>query len=305
MNTDCVKFELDVPDHAGHTLGDALQERGLAVRLFPAGKGWRIEAYGYAVSNPERLRTLVVGDAASLGLRDVTVDVVWLPTTDWLAENCRSFAPLTIGRFHIHDSEHHEIAPANCSPILVDAATAFGTGSHETTRTCLEYIDQLRRRDRRQWPRRVLDMGCGSGILGIAAATTMGCTVTARDVDPEAVRVTRLNCRRNGVASLVNAGLSRQLSAIRPQPRYDLVLANILAEPLVRLASYLPGTLARGGHLVLAGILEQQGQQVLRAYISRGLRLERRVVLNGWLTLVVSRERTVAGARQRPASGSR
>ncbi len=295
MSTACVKFELDVPDHAAHGLGDALQERGLAVRLFPtgAGKGWRIEAYGYAVSDPEQLRTLVVGDAVSLGLSDVAVDVVWLPATDWLAENRRSFAPLTIGRFHIHDSAHHQAPRANCWPILVDAATAFGTGSHETTRACLEIIDRIRRRDRRQWPRQVLDMGCGSGILGIAAAASMGCKVTARDVDPEAVRVTRLNCRRNGVGSFVNAVFLQQIPSIfvRPRPQYDLVLANILAEPLVRLASHLPSALTRGGRLVLAGILEQQGQRVLRAYLSRGLRLEQRIVLNGWLTLVLSRDR--------------
>ena len=297
MTTDCVKFELDVPHRAAHPLGDALQERGLAVRLFPseAGTSWRIEAYGYAVQDPEHMRILITGDAARLGLNDVAIDVVWLPTTDWLAENRRSFTPLTIGRFHIHGNAHHGARPANCCPLLVDAATAFGTGSHETTRACLEFIDLLRRRDRRQWPRRVLDMGCGSGILGIAAAAAMGCRVTARDVDPEAVTVTRLNSRRNGVASLIDAARSRRLPSFRPRQRYDLVLANILAEPLVRLASYLPGTLTWGGHAVLAGILEQQGQQVLRAYLSRGLRLKRCTVLNGWLTLVLSRERTGGG----------
>ena len=141
----------------------------------------------------------------------------------------------------------------------------------------------------------VAELGCGSGIIGIAAAAAMGCRVTARDVDPEAVTVTRLNSRRNGVASLIDAARSRRLPSFRPRQRYDLVLANILAEPLVRLASYLPGTLTWGGHAVLAGILEQQGQQVLRAYLSRGLRLKRRTVLNGWLTLVLSRERTGGG----------
>ena len=118
MTSDCVKFELDVPHRIAHALGDALQERGLVVRLFPSevGTSWRVEAHGYAVEDPEQMRILVRDDAAGLGLDDVAVDVIWLPTTDWLAENRRSFSPLTIGRFYIRDSAHRGTPPANRCP---------------------------------------------------------------------------------------------------------------------------------------------------------------------------------------------
>ncbi len=291
MIADCIKLQLDVPNHAAGALSDVLQEHGLVVRLFPAirEKQCRIEVYGPGETDPNYLRSRLVEDAARFGVRDAVVDVVWLPATDWLAENQRSFAPQRVGRFYIHDSAHRDRIPVNALPLLVDAATAFGTGAHESTRACLDFIASTSRGPRRDWPQSVLDMGCGSGILGIAAATALKSRVFARDVDSEAIRVTRQNCRRNGVSHLVDVKLVRESPFAPHSQRFDLVLANILAEPLVRLAPDLCRVLASGGNLILAGMLEPQGQRVLRVYFDQGLRLVRRITSNGWLALVLSR----------------
>ncbi len=291
MSDACLKLTLEVPAAALDTVEDLLLDFGFAARLLPirGRRTWQIEAYGPASTDPAALRAAVARAADGYGQGSLTPDIVWLPHRDWVGENQRSFAPLRIGRFFVHDSAHMGQAPANSWPILVDAATAFGTGSHETTRACLLAVDRLARHDERFYPRLVLDMGCGSGILSVAAAKAMRCRVRARDVDAEAVRATRENCLRNGVGDLVVTRPVRSDGAGLESRAYDLVLANILAEPLVRLAPRLAGCLNRGGRLVLSGLLVPQEPMVLRAYLNRGLRLVSRTVDNDWVAMVLVR----------------
>src|SRR5205814_982299 len=181
---------------------------------------------------------------AGAGGRLLSIGEERLPERDWLAENRRDFPPQRIGRFFIHGSHWHGRAAPSSIPIEIDAATAFGTGEHPSTRGCLLALDRLARRRRF---RRPLDIGTGSGILAIAAAKRLRRPVVAGDIDPEAVRVARHHARRNGLASrarfLRTAGYRRR--ALR-RHKYDLILANILARPLALMARDLKRTLAPG-----------------------------------------------------------
>ena len=211
-----------------------------------------------------------------------------LPARDWVRENQESFPPRRIGRYFVHGSHHRGGVPAGAVGLLIDAATAFGTGEHASTEGCLRALDNLARRRRY---RGILDMGTGTGILGIAAAKTFVRTVLAVDIDPGSVRVARENARRNGVARRVSTfgspGFrSRCVRARRP---YDLVLANILARPLALMARDLRCALAPGGVAVLAGLIDWQESYVLAAYRLQRLRLVRRIAVDGWRTLVLRR----------------
>lgn len=211
-----------------------------------------------------------------------------LPARDWVRENQESFPPRRIGRYFVHGSHNRGGVPAGAIGLLIDAATAFGTGEHASTEGCLRALDNLARRRRY---RGILDMGTGTGILGIAAAKTFVRTVLAVDIDPGSVRVARENARRNGVARRVSTfgspGFhSRCVRARRP---YDLVLANILARPLALMARDLRCALAPGGVAVLAGLIDWQESYVLAAYRLQRLRLVRRIAVDGWRTLVLRR----------------
>ena len=223
--------------------------------------------------------------AAAVGGRLLNIVEERLPERDWLAENRRDFPPQRIGRFFIHGSHWHVRAAPSSIPIEIDAATAFGTGEHPSTRGCLLALDRLARRRRF---RRPLDIGTGSGILAIAAAKRLRRPVVAGDIDPEAVRVARHHARRNGLAGrarfLRTAGYRRR--ALR-RHKYDLILANILARPLALMARDLKRTLAPGGIAVLAGLLRRQEPFVLAAHRTRHLSLEHRLVIEGWSTLVL------------------
>ncbi len=177
--------------------------------------------------------------------------------------------------------------PAERIGLRIDAATAFGTGEHATTRGCLLALDTLARRGPRH---RVLDMGTGTGILAIAAAKTWRRPVLARDIDHEAVRIAGLNAARNGVGALVMARRSDgYLTRGIIDRRFDLVFANILARPLMRMAPRLSRALAPGGIAVLSGLLGRQERAVLAAHRAQRLVLRRRIADDGWHTLMMAK----------------
>src|SRR4051812_269737 len=155
-----------------------------------------------------------------------------LPPTDWLAQNRRDFPAQAIGRFFVYGSHHADGVPAGRHGLMVDAATAFGSGEHATTRGCLAALDRLAKRRRR--PRRPLDLGCGSGILALGMAKAWRRPVRAADIDAESVRVARENAALNGVSQLVRIDRSdgyRAPLVHRGRP-YDVIVSNILAQPL-------------------------------------------------------------------------
>ena len=254
----------------------------------PVGGASHIEAI--CEHEPDRvlLEALLGEVAAAFGLAPPALDVAWLAGRDWLAENRRAFPPVTAGRYFIHGSHFRGAVPAGRIGLKLDAATAFGTGEHASTRGCLLALDGLARGRRF---RNVLDLGCGSAILAIAAAKTWGCPVVAADSDEEAVRVAAGNAERNGVAALVEAVSSDgyRTPALRCRAPYDLIVANILARPLCRLAAGLERHLAGRGVAILAGLLEDEAAGVLSTHRRRGLRLDHRITLDGWTTLVLRR----------------
>ena len=253
---------------------------------FAAGpEEWSIEAYPQSpVLTPNlRARMALTAAAARGTLVDSNEDK--LPARDWLMENQLAFPPLRIGRFFIYGSHYRGAPPVGAIAIVVDAATAFGTGEHPSTRACLMALELLNRRRRFRKP---LDVGTGTGILSIATVKLLHQKVIAADIDPGAVAVARHNCARNGVANLVRvrraAGYCDRM--IR-KSRYDLILSNILARPLALLAADLAGSLELGGRAVLSGLLRRQEPIVLAPHRGYGIVLERRILVEGWSTLIL------------------
>jgi ribosomal protein L11 methyltransferase len=264
----------------------ALDDLAVAIAAFeivPGGE-WRLEAYTTEPPDDAAVRAalLQAADGARVGLPAYHIQP--LPPVDWLAENRRDFPVQSIGRFFIYGSHHARGAPAGRIGLLIDAATAFGSGEHATTRGCLNALDRLARRRR---IRRPLDLGCGSGILSLALAKLARRLVRAADIDPESVRVTRANATLNGVARLVRASRSDGYRArlVRRGRPYDAIASNILAQPLCRFARDLKRHLARGGTAVLSGLLVAQEAQVVAAHRRQGLALVRRTRRDGWSVL--------------------
>ena len=246
---------------------------------------WRVEAYPpSSVLSPALAAELALAAAAAGGTL-VEIGEGQLPDRDWLAENQLAFPPLRVGRFFIYGSHHRGRVPAGAIGIMLDAATAFGTGEHPSTRGCLMALDRLARRHRF---RRPLDVGTGTGILAVAAAKLLHRRVLASDIDRGAVRVARHNVARNGVAGLVRvSGADGYRDRAIPKLPYDLILSNILARPLALLARDLARTLMPGGRAVLSGLLRRQEPIVLAPHRGCGIVLERRLVIDGWSTLVL------------------
>jgi ribosomal protein L11 methyltransferase len=242
---------------------------------------WAVETYAAAPLIDPALDIRLRLAANAVGGK--ILDLIEMPVAerDWLAENRRAFPPQRIGRFFIHGSHWREQPPPGAMAIEIDAATAFGTGEHPTTRGCLVAFERLAKARRFRRPR---DIGTGSGILAIAAAKTLCRAVLASDLDPESARVARHHARRNGVSGLVRVvcagGAGRGCG-------HDLVFANILARPLMQMARDLARSVVPGGMVILSGLLRRQEAAVLASYRVQHLRLASRIVIDGWSTLVL------------------
>lgn len=259
----------------------------MAFELTPGGP-WRLEGLTMTEPDEAAIRAQLALAASGLGLPAPDATIERLPDVDWLARNRRAFPPLRAGRYFVYGSHYDGTVPPGQIGLELDAGIAFGSGEHATTRGCLLAID--RRARRRPGPRRMLDHGCGSGILGIAAAKTWPCQVAAADIDRDAVRVAAENARRNGVSPRrLRARWSDGLSRPIRRRGYDFVCANILARPLRRLSRPLARSVRAGGLLVLSGLLTAQGPDIVQAYRFQGLALARRIILDGWVTLIFRR----------------
>ena len=262
------RVALHVPSRAAPAFEAALEPFCLSVSWFgddDTGRPWTVEGLAPAMPDPDRLTEALATTAGALGVAPPDPEVTPLPPRDWLTENFRAFPPVAAGRFFVHGSHFEGAPPPGCRVLRLDAATAFGSGEHATTKGCLLALDALRHPPR-QIPRRVLDMGCGSGILAMGAAKAWGVSVLACDIDPESVRVTRANARNNGVGHLVAALRSDGYRdpAVRAGGPYDLILANILARPLMAMAGDLASVLAPGGLAVLSGFVTRDARTVER-----------------------------------------
>ncbi len=207
---------------------------------------------------------------------------------DWLSLVARDFPPLIIERFFVHGSHVEETPPVASIPIQVEAGAAFGSGEHGTTRTCLQALAWIHRRRNIT---RILDMGTGSGILAIAAAKLWNAEILAVDIDPIAVEVTADNVRINRTQHVTACAVSDgyKSSVVKHFGQCDLVIANILARPLVKFAPMLAQTLQPSGYCVLSGLLEEQERMVFSAHRAQALRLVKRFTHEGWCTLVLQK----------------
>jgi len=269
-------------------LADALSEHfeSAATAAFEGTDGrWAVEVHFEQVPEEDAVRRLV-GDTAGAGAAGrLTFETV--AATDWVAASLAGLKPVTAGRFTVHGAHDRAHVAPNQIGIEIEAALAFGTGHHGTTRGCLLALDELLKRRR---PRRVLDIGTGTGVLAIAAAKALHTQVLASDIDAEAVAIARDNARLNGVAPYVKCMCAKGLAArlFRARAPFDLVFANILLAPLTRLAKPLRPLLAPKALVVLSGLLTTQENAALAAYRPHGLTLVRRIPLGEWVTLVLS-----------------
>jgi ribosomal protein L11 methyltransferase len=281
-----------VPDvEMAASVMDAFSDLTAVSAFEEPGGGWCVE--GFTTDEPERGAVSSRLALAMLPFACTVAEPVWqkLPPKDWLNENQAAFPPLAVGRYFIHGSHFDGVIPPGRIGLLIDAATAFGTGEHATTRGCLLALDAIAAAGCR--PLRILDMGTGTGVLAMAAAKTWRRRVVARDIDPESVRVTVHNARYNGVARLMSVRKSdgyHERGVAKHGP-YDLIFANILAGPLERMAADLSRVLAPGGVAVLSGLLSRQANGVLAAHRLQRLRLKQQIVIDGWSTLVLAHAR--------------
>ena len=212
-----------------------------------------------------------------------------VPDLNWVAISQAALPPVAAGRFVVHGSHDRGRVARGPTTILIDAGEAFGTAHHATTLGCLLAIDRLTRLEAFDT---VLDLGCGSGVLAIAVAKALpGADIIATDMDVQSVKVAAENMRVNGVANRIATAVATGVAHpwLRQSPPFGLVVANILAGPLIRLAPALARTVARSGTLLLSGILIPQAPQVIAAYRASGFQLERHDRIVGWSTLTLRR----------------
>ena len=260
-----------------------LEELGLANALTEDSEDrWTLTVYAPEDAR-EAVRSVLLQEAPELPFRKERLEAA-----DWVALSLEGLTAVRAGGFVVHGSHERALARSARDAIEIEAGEAFGTGHHGTTAGCLEMIEMVLRTGR---PRTVLDLGTGSGVLAIALAKRLRRPVLATDIDPVSVRVARDNARLNRVSPLVGceAATGLQSPSIRRARPFDLVVANILAGPLIALAPSITASLSPGGSLILSGLLDRQARSVRATYLAHGMRKVAERSREGWTTLLLRR----------------
>jgi ribosomal protein L11 methyltransferase len=284
-------------------LGEMLDADENAVAAFESAdeSHWLVEVFFSAAPDEAVIRDLIVvalgGQAGKTNAARASFDRI--APKDWIAASLDGLKPVRAGRFLVHGRHDRPAIRPNDIGIEIEAALAFGTGHHGTTRGCLEFLDRELKRNR---PRRVLDVGTGTGVLAIAAARALKRRVAAGDIDPVSTDTSRQNAIANGAGAYVRpvtavGVMHRDLRAAAP---YDLIFANILAKPLRLLAPSLARVAGLDARLILSGLLAKDVAGVLAAYRGQGFALAERIDIDGWAALLLQRR----GAAQRPLPSS-
>jgi ribosomal protein L11 methyltransferase len=266
-------------------LTESFFEGQAAIAAFERPDGhWDITVHFAEPPDQTSIRELVGLAAGDNVAQHITFDTV--EAKDWVKATLEQLVPVRAGRFIVHGHHDRTRIPANKLGIEIEAALAFGTGHHGTTRGCLLLLDEVLKA---YFPRRVLDLGTGTGVLAIAAARALQIKVLASDIDPLSVRVAQENARLNGTGDCVETIQATGFSAPQFAKRgpFDLVLANILANPLRQMATPMARHLAPSALVILSGLLPHQAQSVIAAYRARGLVLKRHIQIEGWSSLLM------------------
>jgi ribosomal protein L11 methyltransferase len=247
---------------------------------------WIVEAYFGTPPDEANVRTLVAaaaGDAAARAASFGRVD-----ERDWVAVSLEGLKPVRAGRFIVYGAHERDAVKANDIAIEIEAAFAFGTGHHGSTRGCLHMLDLVARKGR---PRAILDLGTGSGVLAIAAAKLFRRRIHAGDIDPVCVTAAGANAKRNRAERFVRPVLAKGAAhpVLRAGAPYDLVFANILARPLRDLAPKITKLTSPSAEIILSGLIGRDVPGVVAAYRTQGTALARRIDIDGWATLLMRR----------------
>lgn len=285
----CARFEEALSDIAIAVSSYEVEEHARPEAI------WGVEGLFTEAPDVGEVSARIALAAQAHNLPEPQIRIEHVPARDWLKDSYESFAPLRAGRFYIYGDHIETPPPPSVIPLRLNAATAFGSGEHESTYGCLLALSGLRKHSGLSHALSarggMLDLGCGSGILALGMAKAWRKPVLATDIDPEAVRVATLNVRHNQEHNMVRTALGDGLNFrdLRRHGPFKLITANILARPLCRMSRDMAALLKPGGRLIMAGLLQWQEAMVLAAYRMQGLRLQRRIVLNGWSTLVLRR----------------
>ena len=281
-------FKLILPESAVPVFEGALEETAGAVltRLIEKGKyagHWELQAIFENKPDSAALKSLISDAAASTHIPVPKLNIKKMPDINWLEASYQGFPPIEVRGFYIYGSHINDKLPQDKITLKIDAATAFGTGEHQTTHGCLLALSDLTK-----VPKTILDVGCGSGILGMAFAKKYNQHVDAVDIDPESVRVAILNAQKNNLDRQMTIWQSDGYEKVKK--KYDLIFCNILAKPLIDMAPSLAEHLNPKGIAILSGFLIGQEKWVRKAHEKAGLGFQKSYRVNGWSTLVMTKE---------------
>ena len=267
-------------------LGDALerltpQPIGVGVFELEDGSGlWEVGAY--FSEKPDDISLALL--AAVFQAEEFKISE--LPQIDWVSKVQRSLKPVVAGRFFVYGSHDSDKVPPDCEPLLIEASMAFGTGHHGTTKGCLLALEQLIKVGFKA--KNVIDVGCGTAVLAMAAARTFSANVIASDIDSVAHSVAKLNIIANGLDQNIQcfeaSGFAHE--QIKTKNPFDLIFANILLAPLLALATDISKYSLSGGYVVLSGILSEQAELVVKKYTGVGFSLSNQIEIGEWVTII-------------------
>jgi ribosomal protein L11 methyltransferase len=284
-------LNFSVPAQVAEFIGEALGKDAVAVTVLapPRHARAQIEAiYDHEPDSAGMTAKLAVL-AALFGLSAPDFTIRAAPNLDWLKKVAADFPPLKIARWTVHGALHRNKVPNRLYALQIDATNAFGTGEHPTTRGCLLMLDCVLKSGFR--PRRMADIGCGSGILAMGCVQAARAVAVAVDLDPDSVQIAKGNVRRGGLGTKIRVGLGRGYVSplVRGAAPYDLIMANIFARPLCQMAKDLKKNLHPGGVAILSGLLTAQANGVIAAHRRHGLSLMKHKKLGEWSVLAFRR----------------
>ncbi|MEO1638386.1 MAG: 50S ribosomal protein L11 methyltransferase [Pseudomonadota bacterium] len=277
-------------EDAAYALAEMLEDvtpkpTGVGVFEIEDGSGlWEVSAYFTERPDAGALAVLsALHKAKPFNISDV-------PDVDWVSKVQRELAPVIAGRFFVYGSHDADKVPADAVPLLIDASMAFGTGHHGTTKGCLEAFDHLLNEGFAG--RNILDVGCGTAVLAMAAAKVLPNSVWASDIDPTAIEVAEANVQSNDLVGRVNCRVAAGFDAaeIKENGPFDLIFANILKPPLIALAPEMATNTAEGGYAILSGILNEQADEVAEVYARNRFNLVRSSSIVEWTTLMMRKK---------------